>query len=227
VKTTKIASRNVMFSTPESANSNVNMGLILGAKRNFIIDTGIGGGCAGAMLKYIGDDSKPVIVVNTHHDWDHVAGNWVFEGSAIVAHKLCHKTMDEKWDDMIQRAKREGMYFDGEPRKRLPNLLFEGSIYFPEDCVSVFHTPGHTEDSVSMYDEIDKVLYTGDNFGVKDGEAHFWGEDLAEFRRLIDCYKQYDFDVCVSGHSEPQAREVLALLEAALAKARAQSGKEL
>ncbi|MCL2704464.1 MAG: MBL fold metallo-hydrolase [Defluviitaleaceae bacterium] len=221
MKITKLTNRNIMFSTPEDADSDVHMGVILGTKHNFIVDTGIGGGCAEEMLKYIGGDSKPVIVINTHHDWDHIAGNWVFEGSAIIAHKLCRELMDKTWDEKIQRAVRNNRYFKGEVRKCLPNLLFEGSMHFPEDGICIFHTPGHTQDGISVYDSVDKVLYVGDSFGVDDGEACYWGEeeDITGFRHMIETYKQYDFEICVSGHSEPQTKEVIVLLETALAEA--------
>jgi len=219
METTKISNRNIMFTTKECEEYIVNMGLILGTKHNFIIDTGIGGDCAYAIKKHIGNGPKPIIVINTHHDWDHAAGNWVFEGSTIIAHKLCYNIMDEMWDKMIEWAKQNNKYTSGEVRKCLPNMLFEGSVHFPEDGISIFHTPGHTQDSISVYDSVDKILYTGDNFGIKDGKAVYWGEkgDIAGFKRMIEIYKQYDFEVCVSGHSTPQSSEVIALLEAELA----------
>ena len=148
-----------MFSTLEDKDAYVHMGVILGKKHNFIIDTGVGGDCANAMLEYIGEDSKPIIVINTHHDWDHAAGNWIFEGSTIIAHGLCYDIMDKMWDKMIEWARQNDRYFNGEVHKCLPNLLFENSIYFPEDGISIFHTPGHTEDSISVFDSVDQVLH--------------------------------------------------------------------
>ncbi|MCL2397694.1 MAG: MBL fold metallo-hydrolase [Defluviitaleaceae bacterium] len=221
MKITKVTSRNIMFGTPECEGADVNMAVILGTKHNFVIDTGIGGDCSQAMLDYIGDDPKPIIVINTHHDWDHVAGNWVFEGSTIIAHKLCPALMDKKWGEQIKWAGENDRYFRGEARKCLPSLVFDGVLHFPEDGITIFHAPGHTEDSIGIYDAVDKVLHTGDGFGVYGGKAHYWGktEDVAGFRNMIEIYKQYDFDVCISGHSEPQTDDVIALLEAALAEA--------
>jgi len=218
MKITKISNRNIMFSTLEDADAYVHMNVILGNKHNFIIDTGIGGDCAKVMSEYIGNSLKPLIVINTHHDWDHAAGNWVFEGNTIIAHKLCYDIMDKKWNTMIEWAKQNDRYFNGETHKYLPNLLFEGNMCFPEDGISIFHTPGHTEDGISVYDAIDKVLHVGDSFGVSDGKAYYWGkqDDIAGFRRMVETYKQYNFEICVSGHSEPQTKEVIGFLEVAL-----------
>jgi glyoxylase-like metal-dependent hydrolase (beta-lactamase superfamily II) len=144
----------------------------------------------------------------------------VFKKSTIIAHKLCYELMDKHWDDGIQRAVQNERYFVGETHKCLPNLLFDSAMHFPEDDISIFHSPGHTVDSISVYDAVDKVLYTGDNFGVFDGEVYYWGEkeDVTGFERMIQLYKQYNFEICVSGHSKPQTKEVITLLEAAFAK---------
>ena len=216
----KISDRNIVFWTKEDADGDVYMGVIFGVKHNFIIDTGIGRGCVDAMLEYIGDDSKPIVVINTHHDWDHVVGNWVLEGNTIVAHKLCYELMEKNWDMQVKRAKEMGRYFAGEVRKCLPNLLFEGSMEFPEDGITLFHTPGHTEDSITVYDAVDKVLHAGDNFGIADGKAYYWGkqEDVASFCDIIEAYKRFDFDIYVSGHCEPHGNEVIGFMEIAIAK---------
>ena len=219
MKITKIRERNIMFTVPECADGIVNMAVILGVKYNFIIDTGIGSDCVKAMLEYIGDDVKPIIVINTHGDWDHVAGNWVLEENVIISHVLGRELMDKNWDEAIQRAKDNERYFEGEIRKCLPNMVFEGSLYFPEDGIKLFHTPGHTEGCISVYDSVDKVLHTGDSFGASEGKAYFWGKELSDFQRLVEAYKQYDFEVCISGHCEPQTNEVMAYLEIALVEA--------
>ena len=222
MKTNKISNRNTVFTTFENSKGGiVSMGLIQGKRHNFIIDTGIGGGSAHAMLEYIGDDKKPIIVINTHAHWDHIYGNWVFADSMIIGHKLCREIMDKNWDaDLKMVTEDSDRYTDGEIHKCLPNMVFEGALHFPEDGITLFHSPGHTADHISVYDAVDKVLYIGDNFGVFDGVAYYWGEDLSDFERLIKSYRQCDFDICVPTHSEPQAKEVLVMLEAALKKAR-------
>ena len=219
MKITKVSNRTIMFTVAECEDGVVNMAVILGRKHNFIIDTGIGCDCVKEMLAYIDEDAKPIIVINTHGDWDHVAGNWVLEESTIISHVLGHGLMDEKWDEQIQWAKENGRYFEGEIRKCLPNMVFKDKLYFPEEGISLFHTPGHTQGCISIYDEVDKVLHAGDSFGVSDEKAYFWGEQLSDFQRLVETYKQYNFEICISGHCEPQTKEVMGFLEVALDKA--------
>ena len=96
-------------------------------------------------------------------------------------------------------------------------MVFDKSLYFPDDCISIFHTPGHSPDCISIYDAVDKILYAGDNIG--DTEDEIIPEidtNLETFRCLIETYKQYDFECCISGHNKPQKKAVLARMESAL-----------
>ena len=216
MKPIKITNRNIMFTEPMTEVYSLNIGLILGIRHNFIIDTGLGSGSVVPVLEYI-RDPKPIIVVNTHCHWDHIWGNWVFEKSPIIAHTICLEMEDKHWDCAIQE---NAKYIDSEVRKCLPNITFEGSLHFPEDGISIFHTPGHSADCISVFDAVEKVLYAGDNIGDTEEEIVPYIEtDLATFRRMIENYKQYDFDFCVSGHNKPQTKDVLARMEATLLEA--------
>jgi len=215
---TKLSERNILFTVPEDAEGGfVHMGLILGKKHNFIIDTGMGESNINAIRDYIGDDSKPIIAIITHAHWDHMFGNSALKDEIIVSHALCREIMDSEWDTKTKdniETKRD--YIDAEIHKCLPNLVFEGSMCFPEDGIRLFHTPGHTDDSINVYDAVGKVLYAADNFGAEDGEACLWMDDEPA-ERMIAQYKQLDFEICVPSHSEPQTREIIAMLEEDLA----------
>jgi len=214
----KITARNIMFTVPmvyQGQTYALNMGLILGRQYNYVIDTGFGSGSIEPILAYLGNDPKPIIVVNTHFHWDHVWGNWMFPNSIIIAYTACRELMEQTWDEEVRE---NAEFIDGEVHKHLPNLLINDSIYFPDDGIKIFHTPGHSPDCISIYDEVYKVLYAGDNIGDTDEDIlpHI-GTDVETFKdRVIDAYKQYDFDMCISGHNKPQGRDVVSRMEAAL-----------
>lgn len=214
VKPMKITGRNIMFTEKMGELYNLNIGLILGKRHNFIIDTGLGSGSVAPVIEYIGNDKKPVIVVNTHCHWDHIWGNWVFENSIIIAHRKCRELEDKFWEDVFAEF---GKYSDAEVRKCLPNLVFEDELYFPDDGVGIFFTPGHSEDCISVYDESEKVLYAGDNIGdTKEIIVPYIDTDYETFKKVIGIYKKYDFDICISGHNNPQGKNVVELMENAL-----------
>ena len=214
MKPVKITDRNIMFTEPMGRYHDLNLGLILGVKSNYIIDTGLGSGSVAPILEYIGSDTKPVIVINTHCHWDHVWGNWVFDKNLIISHTLCRELEDELWDDVIREY---SGYIDGEIHKCIPNMVFEGYLRFPDDGIGIFHTPGHSADCISVFDTIDRVLYAGDNIGDTEEDIVPWIDtDIETFRNLIEFYKKYDFDYCISGHNKPQKKAVLSRMEYAL-----------
>jgi len=203
-----------MFSQPMGKEYDLNLGLILGKAHNYVIDTGLGSGSVLPILDYIKSDGKPIIVINTHFHWDHIWGNWMFAGSPIISHTTCRELEDKYWDKQLQGNSK---YVDGEVRKCLPNIVFDRSLYFPDDGISIFHTPGHSEDCISVFDAVDKVLYAGDNIGdTEDKIIPEIDTDTKTFMRLIETYKRYDFDICISGHNKPQNKSVLARMESSM-----------
>ena len=217
MKPVKLTARNVMFTQPMGSEYSLNMGLILGVHNNFLIDTGLGSGSVAPVLEYLKGDDKPVIVINTHNHWDHIWGNWVFAKSIIISHPKCRELMEQYWERTVTELANR---IDGEAHKCLPNMVFEGSLYFPDDGISLFHTPGHSPDSISIYDEVDKVLYAGDEIGdTEENIVPHINTDMETMQRTIDIFKTIDFDICISGHNKPQTKAVLARMEAELADA--------
>jgi len=214
MKPVKITDRNIMFTQPMNEHYDLNIGLILGKKNNFIIDTGLGSGSVRPIIEYIGSDKKTIIVINTHCHWDHIWGNFMFENCFIIGHPLCRELQDKHWDDVVKDNK---VSIDGEVRKCLVNTTFEGTLYFPEDEITIFTSIGHSGDDISIFDTVEKVLYAGDNIGDTEKEIVPWiGTDLETFQNLIELYEKYDFDFCIAGHNKPQTKEVLTRMEAAL-----------
>jgi len=200
-----------MFTEPMGNMYSLNMGLILGEQFNYLIDTGLGSGSIEAVTDYLKDDNKPTIVINTHHHWDHVWGNHIFRDSIIISHKLCHTLLEEYWDDMVEENR---SFIDGIVERCLPNLTFLDSLFFPKDNVEIFYTPGHSIDCISVYDKIDKVLYAGDNIGdTNDVIVQYIDTDIELFKKTLMIYSSYDFDVCVSGHNNPQGKDIVFRME--------------
>lgn len=185
---------------------NLNIQLIEAEKYNYIIDTGLGSGSVKPIIQHI-KNKRPVVVVNTHYHWDHVWGNWVFKDSLIAAHRLCREIAERKWNEMISKY---GRYISGEARMLLPNLTFNRDLKFEEDGIRLIFTPGHTVDSVSVLDEVDRVLNVGDNIGDTP-------EDIVpslecpkeEYIKTLEIYENMDFFTCISGHNEVMGRSVI------------------
>jgi len=214
MKPVMITDRNIMFTEPMGKTYNLNMGLIMGKQYNYVIDTGLGSGSTATILEYLGGDKKQILVVNTHCHWDHIWGNWIFRDNIIISHVKCRELMDIHWDEAVNENSDSK---DGDVVKYLPNLVINDNVYFPDDGVKIFYTPGHSIDCISIYDECDKVLYAGDNIGdTEDIIVPYIDTDMETFKKVIDVYRKYDFEICISGHNKPQGKNITSLMDANL-----------
>ena len=186
---------------------NLNVYVINGSEHTFVIDTALGYGSMSTVLIHAKQYGKPVVVINTHHHWDHIWGNGAFTGSSIIAHKHCTDLICKTWDTSFAQKKR---YRDGETPICLPNLLFDSELYFPEDKIKLFYSPGHTADSISVLDEEDKVLIAGDNIGdTMDDLLPSLSCGIEQYRETLQRYKIMDFDTIVSGHNKVLHKDVI------------------
>lgn len=210
MKIEQIKSRNVLFTDSIPAGWDLNVQLIIGNKYNYIIDTGLGSLSVEPIKKYLEGNDKPIIVINTHYHWDHIWGNSSLQNCVIISHKLCSEMIKLYWGEMIQK---NNMYIKGDAKMCLPNMTFENELYFPEDKIRIIYTPGHTIDSISVIDEIDKVINVGDNIG--DTIDDIIPSLKCEKEQYIDTllkYKKIDFDLCVSGHNIVLDKEVIEII---------------
>ena len=151
-------------------------GVVLGHDRIFVFDT-LDSPQAMAPVAELLDGlaaGRRVIVVNSHHHWDHVYGNAAFAGHDIVAHRLCPR--------LIVAQSRSGA--ESVPPKppegvALPSIGFGDRLRYVDRSTTVhlIHTPGHTEDSIILYVEQSEVLLAGDTvewplpaLSMRDGE---------------------------------------------------------
>lgn len=203
----KITRRNIVFKFQNVSEWDLNIHLIMGDKYNYIIDTGLGSLSMAPVIEYLKGYHNPIIIINTHHHWDHVWGNHIFSDCAIVSHRLCREKLEMKWDDMLQKNKR---FMDGDVQRSLPNMVFEDTLYFPDDHIRLFFTPGHTADCISVLDETERVLNVGDNIGdTLDEIVPELETEKAVYLNTLLQYKARDFNICVSGHNIVLGKDII------------------
>lgn len=148
------------------------MYLILGSEKGLLLDTGIGAGNIRAVIKEMTD--LPVIVVNSHHHYDHAGGNGQFE--VVYAHEKAIDTIIEQ----NNRKTRKDFFASQEARSEynheacLKTFINQASDYelksFTEGHLfdlgdrqlEVIFTPGHTKDSICLLDRGNKLLFSAD-----------------------------------------------------------------
>jgi glyoxylase-like metal-dependent hydrolase (beta-lactamase superfamily II) len=123
-----------------------NIVLVFGADKIGVVDTGYENTPEDFVFPLIKEQSRHLdevsIIVNTHRDGDHIRGNAVFKertGAPVFIHELemeAVPTSDTKLGDNVTLGDR---------------------------CFTVIHTPGHRPGAVCLYDEVGKILLSGDS----------------------------------------------------------------
>ncbi len=172
---------------------------VLEADRNLLVcDTYLGPEALRPALTGLLRGGEEVVVVNTHADWDHVWGNCLFVAARIIGHRLCRErlmTMGEAdWADYA-------CWQRGEIRLLPPTVTFEERLELPEFDAELFFTPGHTTDSISLYDRRDRVLVVGDN-AERPIPSCIDPENLDAHVDSLRKYLTYAFETIVPGHGD-------------------------
>lgn len=131
----------------------VRMFLIQGESRAMLVDTGFGGGDLPALIRTLTD--KPVFVVNTHADGDHIGANACFDLT------------------FMHPAEMHRYYEKAAPSHR-PQPLFNG------DCIDlgssrweIIALPGHTPGSIALFERSRGLFIGGDT--IQFGPIYMFG----------------------------------------------------
>ncbi|MGZ2487609.1 glyoxylase-like metal-dependent hydrolase (beta-lactamase superfamily II) [Rhizobium pisi] len=121
---------------------------------NVLIDTlGTPEQCKTA-LDLLGIDARPLIVINSHMDWDHFWGNAAIAGRApIIAHAAAlDRLRDPSTQQVLKdKASQEARFRNVELIG--PDITFSGSMVLNggDLTLELIHTPGHTPDHVAVW----------------------------------------------------------------------------
>lgn len=102
-------------------------------------------------------------IINTHHHEDHTGNNLLLQqkmGANILAHPLAIPLMNKPCEGR-QRFYLRFLWNYPQPSQGTPigDIFQSGPHTF-----RIIHTPGHTPDHICLYEEKQKLLFTGDLF---------------------------------------------------------------
>ena len=205
MKIQKVGSRGTLF-TFHDLGIATNVYVIHAKQHVYIIDTYLGPDVMKPINQYIKEHygGKPLIIVNSHSHWDHVWGNSLYTSSLIISHFRCKEYMLK---DGLENLEEHKSYKRGEIILTYPNLTFTDKICFEEDKVMLYHTPGHTEDEISVLDLQDRVLFAGDN--LERPIPYLMSKNLKQYITTLEDYLNLDVEIILGGHTDCEDKSLI------------------
>ncbi len=149
--------------------------------------------------------SRVRYVINTHYHSDHTNGNYLFPEAEVIGHWQTRERLATIGTEALAKAKPH-MPELAEVDVRLPTILVDqGPLYLQlgRKTLQLFHTPGHSSDSLSVLLREDKILFSGDMMmplpQIVDG-------DVEDEIRSLNLIPPLNLENVVQGHGETVLR---------------------
>jgi cyclase len=176
-----------------------------------------------AMRSFIEEElNVPVrYIINTHYHADHSWGNCFFPGATILAHNLTREIMVEKGQTSLETARKQNASFR-QVKLVMPHLTFTNgnlTLRVGKKNLILMHTPGHSQDGISVLVEEDRVLFAGDAFMplpyIVDGDIDELTNTIKNIGKMgLENIIQGHGDIILRGEIEDAVKENLAYLTA-------------
>ncbi len=156
----RIDERTFAIGEPRLIDQNFNF-LILGSERAVLFDAGPGVRNIRPIVESITD--LPITFIPSHFHFDHVGSDVVFDSVAMAE---LPGVRERTVDGVLTFERMEHLGFvTGFPIRSLTItewIEIGGSISLGDRTLQVLHTPGHTPDSISLFEEATGYLFAGD-----------------------------------------------------------------
>ncbi len=165
-------------------------------------------------------------IINTHHHFDHTAGNYFFPGP-VVSHDLGREMLSASLSrvaasDRTRDAAKAGMtkedyirslvrdidpegvsLLDERYHLKLPSITFSDQLhlYRGEHSFEMIYQPGHTIDHIGVYLPREKVFFAGDNF-TSDSQPSLAQCYPLKWIEVLKKIETMDIEVIVPGHGK-------------------------
>ncbi len=189
---------------------------ILGREMGVVVDSPVTPGELAALATR----TRPALVVTTHADWDHLLGPMAFPGADLA---IEHRTATRLTREFTTIADEMHVWDNANHtlERQLPDwssaqvVVAPATLQSPCGALTLYSTPGHTEDGIAIEIADSGVVIVGDyispceipQIGPTTGGAHYLAA-LTTIDRLIN-----QAEWIIPGHGWPltatQARVIL------------------
>ncbi|MCS6871485.1 MAG: MBL fold metallo-hydrolase [Anaerolineae bacterium] len=140
-------------------------------------------------------------VINTHYHADHTYGTYLFPSATVIAHVRCAELLEQRGRASLAQAQ-AALPELAEVRLVIPHLLLKDGTFnltLGNKTLLLWHTPGHSPDSIVCLAREDRVLFAADTVMAL---PHFVDGDYNDFLNSLESLKHGNFENIVQGHGE-------------------------
>ncbi|MBO9198379.1 MBL fold metallo-hydrolase [Rhizobium sp. 16-449-1b] len=134
---------------------------------------------------------RPLLVINSHMDWDHFWGNAAFDHSVpIIAHAAAVNRLRDPAAQQLLAEKKQELRFQAVELVA-PNITFDGetmALHGGDLTLELIHTPGHTPDHIAVWVPEIRTCLAVDT--VEHPIPEVWSSDPADLCALITSLKR-------------------------------------
>lgn len=181
----------------------VTAGVITGPKWAVVIDTLPVPEETIAMRSFIEEQLEVPVqyIINTHFHADHTWGNYFFPGATVISHELCRQMQILQGPASLEAAQHQNPIFK-KVKLVYPQLTFESgslALRVGKKNLTLFPTPGHSQDGISILIEEDRVLFAADAFLPI---PYFLNGDIDVLIQTITSFNDLGLENIVQGHGD-------------------------
>ncbi|EJC83557.1 Zn-dependent hydrolase, glyoxylase [Rhizobium leguminosarum bv. trifolii WSM2297] len=151
-------------------------------------------------------EARPLIVINSHMDWDHFWGNAAVAGRApIIAHAAALDRLRDPSAQKVLKDKASQESRFGNVELIGPDITFTGSMVLNggDLTLELIHTPGHTPDHIAIWIPELRICLAVD--AVEYPIPEVWSknaEDLRLIRSSLERIRDLDARLVIPAHGQ-------------------------
>lgn len=182
----------------------VTAGVVLTDEGAVLIDTLLYPSETRAIKRFVEDRLRTAVryVVNTHYHADHTLGTCFFPDATIIGHELCVELLDTRGRAALENLRQNNSDAEWDDVELvLPSRTFtdEHQLHIGGETLHLWHTPGHSMDSVVCLVESEQVLFAADALMPI---PYFVDGDYDAYLQTLQSLRQRGYEAVVQGHGE-------------------------
>ncbi|OGK62163.1 hypothetical protein A2334_04900 [Candidatus Roizmanbacteria bacterium RIFOXYB2_FULL_38_10] len=187
--------------------------LVIGKKQVLLFDTGMGIDNIRQAIKKI--THLPILVVNSHTHFDHIGGNYQFDEIFLFDHEFSSQNAGNGFSqESMFGAFKKNSFVKRPPRSfscakyRIKPFMWTKKIvdnyklYIDPFVFTVLHTPGHSPDSICLYESNKKILFSGDTLYPGNIYLHLAESNLTDYLNSIKKLMKLSISIIFPAHNQ-------------------------